>query len=228
MRTYYPMLVDLEAKRCLVVGGGRVAERKVTLLLKCGAAVELVSPQATPRLGTLAEAGRIHWRRRRVRPADLRGAFLVVAATDDAAINRRVGEGARKAGGLVNVVDDPGACTFLGPSVIHRGDLTIAISTGGGSPALAKHLRQRLEAVVGPEYEGYVGALKALRVQAQAVIGDAASRRALYRRAVESDLLAHVSRGDRQAVATCIQDLVRGAATEKARTPGPRGASHDH
>ncbi len=127
----------------------------------------------------------------------------------------------------MNVADDPGACTFMVPSVIRRGDLTIAISTGGGSPALAKHLRERLTAVVGPEYEGYVRALRALRQEAQAAIADPTGRRALYRRAVESDLLAQISRGDRQAVAGRIRNLVRAAATQTARGAIPRRASHD-
>lgn len=228
MRKFYPMLVDLEARRCLVVGGGRVAERKVGLLLECGAEVELVSPKATARLAALAGAGRIRWRRRAARPSDVRGAFLVVAATDDAAANRHVAERARKAGSLVNVVDDPEACTFLVPSVIRRGELTIAISTGGGSPALAKRLRERLEAIVGPEYEGYVAALRTLRLQAHAAIADPAERQALYRRAVESDLLEHVARGDREAVAACIRDLVRAAAGEKSGTALPRHGTDDH
>ncbi len=228
MRKYYPMLVDLEARRCLVVGGGQVAERKVGLLLECGAEVELVSPRATGRLAGLAGSGRIHWRRRAVRSRDLAGAFLVVAATNDAAANRRVADRARKVGSLVNVVDDPEACTFLVPSVIRRGDLTIAISTGGGSPALAKRLRERLEAVVGPEYEGYVAALKSLRLQAQAAIADPAARRALYRRAVQSELFEHVARGDRAAAAALIQDLVRVALGESTGAVPPRHDSDAH
>ncbi len=222
------MLVDLGARRCLVVGGGRVAERKVALLLECEAKVELVSPRATARLTGLAEAGRICWRRRAVRPTDLTGAFLVVAATDDAATNRRVAEGARAAGSLVNVVDDPEACTFLVPSVIRRGDLTIAISTGGGSPALAKRLRQRLEAVVGPEYEAYVAALKVLRREAQRVIADPRARRTLYRRALESDLMEYAARGDRVAVAARIRALVRDAMEGKSGAVPPRRGTHAH
>ena len=228
MRKYYPLLVDLAARRCLVVGGGRVAERKVGLLLECGAAVELVSPKATARLAALAGAGRIHWRRRVARPADVRGAFLVVAATDDAAANQQVAVRARKAGSLVNVVDDPEACTFLVPSVIRRGELTIAISTGGGSPALAKRLRERLEAMVGPEYDGYVAALRLLREEAQAAIADPAARRTLYRRAVQSNLLEHVARGDREAVATCIRDLVQAATGGKSGTALPRHGTDEH
>lgn len=209
MRKYYPMMVDLAGRRCLVVGGGAVAERKVTRLLECGADVEVVSPRTTARLAALATAGRIRLRRRPVRPSDLAGAFLVVAATDDAQVNRDVAEGVRAARGLVNVVDDPGACSFLVPSVVRRGDLTIGISTGGGSPALAKRLRQRLEQTIGPEYGAFLAALRALRERARRVIADPQERQAIYRRAVESDLFERAARGDAAAVAARIEGLLQ-------------------
>lgn len=211
MRKLYPMLVDLTGKRCLVVGGGSVAERKVTLLVECGADVELVSPTTTSRLAALAATGALRVRRRRVRPSDLAGAFLVVVATDDREVNREVAERVRGAGGLVNVADDPEACTFLVPSVLRRGDLTIAISTGGGSPALAKKLRQRLEQTVGPEYEAYLSALRLLRERARQAIADPKARQAVFRRAVESDLFERAARGDAAAVAACIQELLQAA-----------------
>ena len=224
MRNYYPMMVDLTGRRCLVVGGGRVAERKIALLLESGATIEVVSPAATARISALAEEGRIRLRRRAVRTADLTGAFLVVAATDEPRVNRRVAEGARVAGALVNVVDDPEACSFLVPSVVRRGDLTLAISTGGGSPALAKKLRQRLEQTIGPEYEGFLAALRELRERAQRAIADPEMRQAIYRQAVDSDLYDHVVRGDAAAIAACIEDLLR-VAPQAASEAGAAGAT---
>ncbi len=209
MPTYYPMMVDLAGRRCLVVGGGRVAERKVALLLECGADVAVVSPVTSRTLADLAAQGAIRLARRTVRPADLNRVFLVFAATDDARANRSVAEAVRKAGGLANVADAPEACDFLVPSVVRRGDLTIAISTGGGSPALAKRLRQRLEATIGPEYEAFLAALRELRTQAQKVIADSSERQALFRRAVDSDLFEHAARGDKVAVAACLSELLR-------------------
>jgi precorrin-2 dehydrogenase/sirohydrochlorin ferrochelatase len=203
------MMVDLRGKPCLVVGGGSVAARKVALLVECGAKVEVVSPRVTPRLASQATDGRIRLRRRAVRPGDVTGAFLVVAATDDPQVNGRVAELARRAGAHVNVADDPAACSFIVPSVIRRGDLTIAISTGGGSPALAKRLRQRLEQTIGPEYAAFLAAMRRLRDRAQQTIADAAERRAIYRRAVESDLFDLVASGDPAAVATRIDDLLQ-------------------
>ena len=210
MTNYYPMMVDLTGRRCLVVGGGRVAERKVALLLDCGAAVEVVSPVTTQKLTALAAAGTIRLARRAVRSDDLAGAFLVFVATDDPVVNHTVAVQAREAGGLVNVADAPEACTFQVPSAVRRGDLTIAISTGGGSPALAKRLRQRIEATIGPEYEAFLAALRELRTLAREAVLDPAERRAIYRRALDSELFDHAARGDRAAVKACIADLLTG------------------
>ena len=218
MRTLYPMLVDLTGKRCLVVGGGTVAERKVTRLAECGADVKVVSPATTSRLTALAATGVVRVRRRPVRPSDLSGAFLVVVATDDRQVNREMAERVRGAGGLVNVADDPEACSFLVPSVLRRGDLTIAISTGGGSPALAKKLRQRLEQTIGPEYEAFLAALRLLRERARRAIADPKARQAVYRRAVESDLFERAARGDAAAVAARIEDLLQIAPRVTAGT----------
>jgi precorrin-2 dehydrogenase/sirohydrochlorin ferrochelatase len=218
MSKLYPMMVDLTGKRCLVVGGGTVAERKVTLLLECGADVEVVSPATTARLATLAASGAVRVRRRPVRPVDLSDAFLVVVATDDPQVNREVAARVRSAGGLVNVADDPAACSFLVPSVLRRGDLTIAISTGGGSPALAKKLRQRLERTIGPEYEAYLAALRLLRERVKQAVADPEARQAIYRRAVESDLFERAACGDAAEVAACIEDLLQSAPPAAAGT----------
>jgi len=209
MPNYYPMMVDLTGRRCLVVGGGRVAERKVALLLDCGAVVEVVSPVTTLKLTELASAGTIRLAWRAVCPDDLTGAFLIFVATDDPVVNHTVAVQAREAGSLVNVADAPDACTFQVPSAVRRGDLTIAISTGGGSPALAKRLRQRIEATIGPEYEAFLAALRELRALAREAVLDPAERRAIYRRALDSNLFDHAARGDRAAVKACIANLLR-------------------
>jgi precorrin-2 dehydrogenase / sirohydrochlorin ferrochelatase len=208
MSVLYPILLDLTGKRCLVVGGGQVAERKVGRLLECGAAVEVVAPAATPGLEALADDGRIRLWRRPARPEDVADAFLVFAATDDPAVNRALAGSARARGTLVNVADDPDACTFLVPAVFRRGDLTVAVSSGGGSPALAKRLRERLEATIGPEYEAFLAALRQLREEAQARISDPAVRQTLYRQALDSDLFATAAGGDREAVTAQIAALL--------------------
>lgn len=216
MRAGYPMMVDLTGRRCVVVGGGAVAERKVRRLLDSGAAVTLVSPAATAPLRRLAAAGRLELLRRPVRVADLDGAFLVFAATDDTDVNSRVVEAATRRGALVNVADDPAACTFQVPSVVRRGDLTLAISTGGGSPAMAKRLRERLEGLIGPEYEAFLGALRTLRSRARRAIPDSRVRQAVFRKAVASPLYEEAARGDRGAVRARIEALVKEAGAARS------------
>ena len=151
MAVYYPAFLDLRGRRCLVVGGGDVAERKVSGLLDAGATVCVVSPHVTVALAALGGAGIIEHRARRFRRYDVRGTVLVVAATGVEAVDAAVATAARRIKALVNVVDVPAACDFILPSVLRRGDLQIAVSTGGKSPALAREIRRRLEAEFGEE-----------------------------------------------------------------------------
>lgn len=149
---YFPAFLDLRQKRCLIVGAGQVAERKVGVLLRAGASVDVIGPKLTSGLSLLKAKGKIRHRPRLYRSGDLRGAFLVIAATDNRAINERIAQDAEKENTLVNVVDDPALCNFIVPSWVARGDLLIALSTSGKSPALARSLRQRLQREIGPEY----------------------------------------------------------------------------
>jgi precorrin-2 dehydrogenase/sirohydrochlorin ferrochelatase len=151
MPAYYPAFLDVRGRRCLVVGGGAVAERKVTGLLDAGARVRVVSPTLTPALTALAAVGLVEHRARPFRRHDAQGAALVVAATGAPVVDDAVAAAARRARALVNVVDRPAACDFILPSVLRRGDLQIAVSTGGRSPALAREIRRRLEAYFGEE-----------------------------------------------------------------------------
>jgi len=149
---YFAAFLDLRGRRCLVVGGGEIGERKARALLQCGAPVTVVSPALTRGLAALAAAGRVVDRRRTFRRSDLRGCALVVAATGDPSVDAAVAALGRRAHVLVNVVDRPELCDFILPSVLQRGELQIAVSTGGRSPALAREIRRRLEALFGPEY----------------------------------------------------------------------------
>ena len=141
----FPMFVQLAGQRCVIVGAGAVAEQKVRGLLAAGARVRVIAPEATPYLSRLARSRKISWQRREFRGGDLRGAFLVVAATNSAAVHARVFREARRRGVLCNVVDVPPQCDFYYPAVVRRGRLQIAISTGGESPALAQRVRRHLE-----------------------------------------------------------------------------------
>jgi siroheme synthase-like protein len=150
--SYYPIMLDVKGKRCVVIGGGQVALRKARVLLECGAAVEIISPELCPGLEELASAGSVKAVLRPYRHGDLQGAALVIAAADDSEVNRGVSEEASASGVLVNVVDVPGLSSFIVPSSLSRGDVTIAVSTNGKSPALARRIRTELEQSFGEEY----------------------------------------------------------------------------
>ncbi|MFS0918117.1 bifunctional precorrin-2 dehydrogenase/sirohydrochlorin ferrochelatase [Brevibacillus sp. 179-C 1.1 NHS] len=152
--THYPMMVNLQNKRCLVVGGGQVAERKIGSLLAAGADVTVVSPSCTAIVLEWAHAKKLMVALRPFSPQDVKEADLIIAATGDPAVNLAVYE-ACSPHQWINIVDRPDLCSFTVPSVVSRGDLQIAISTGGNNPGLAKKMRRQLEEWVGPEYEDY-------------------------------------------------------------------------
>jgi siroheme synthase-like protein len=143
---YYPVCLDMTDRPCLLVGGGPVAERKVAGLLDAGARLTVVSPSATDRLREWARGDRIRLLPREYAAADLAGQAVVFVATDDGGINARVARDARAAGVLVNAADDPAHCDFILPAVLSRGEITVAVSTGGASPALARVVRDELGA----------------------------------------------------------------------------------
>jgi precorrin-2 dehydrogenase/sirohydrochlorin ferrochelatase len=163
--SFYPICLDLEAHHCVVVGGGRVAERKVLGLLSCRAQVSVISPLLTNELHLQHANGTILWIDREYRQGDLAGAFLVIAATDDEETQKQVYEEADTNNLLLNVADVPHRCNFILPATARRGDLTISVSTAGKSPALARKIRMELEKRYGPEYRVLVNILGGIRPQ---------------------------------------------------------------
>jgi len=163
------MFVKLEGRRCLVAGAGSVGEAKIESLLAAGAVVHVVAPQATSRVREWARAGRIEWEAREYAPADLAGVFLVIAATGSPALHDDIYAEAQSRGVLCNAVDEPQRCDFYFPAVVRRGELQIAISTGGLSPALAQRLRKELEQQFGPEWEEWVAQLGRTRDELQSI-----------------------------------------------------------
>jgi len=153
---FFPMLVNLAGRKCLVVGAGTVAAAKIEGLLLCSADVVVVSPHAVQAIQRLARAGRLVWRRRAFSRRDVQGRFLAIAATNSGKINEAVFRACAARGVLCNSVDDPEHCDFIYPAVARRGSLQIAISTGGHSPALAARLRRELERQFGPEWGAWV------------------------------------------------------------------------
>lgn len=156
------------------MGGGSVAERKVKTLLKAGAAVTVISPELTAGLRRIVSGGKIFHVNRPYRRGDLKDAFIAIAATNSEPVNRLVAE---HAPALCNVADSPGLSNFIVPSTVDRGDLRIAVSTSGASPALARSIRLELEQMYGPEFARYLAKLKKLRAQAMKTIADPDIRR---------------------------------------------------
>lgn len=178
---YYPVLLNLYEKTCLVVGGGNVAARKVISLLECGARVRLVCPQITaPLLDGLVKEKKIEYLRKNYDSSDLENVFLVISATDSEDVNRRVAGDCMKAGKLVNVVDDPQRCSFIVPAVVRRESLTIAVSTEGKSPLLASKIRERLEKEFDPAYSEILKLLGELRKKVLKEIDDQEKRREIF------------------------------------------------
>lgn len=185
---YFPVFLDLKRRLCVVVGGGKVAERKIRSLLKAGARVKVVSPQLTPSLSRLKEKGKVTHIPRSYRGRALDGAFLAIAATDDRTTNERVFRDGNKKGILINIVDDPSHCNFIVPSVVKKGDLLIAISTSGKSPALARILRRKLEKEIGSNYPFMLKFLSAVRKKLFSRRLGQRENQKIFRRLLQEDL----------------------------------------
>jgi uroporphyrin-III C-methyltransferase/precorrin-2 dehydrogenase/sirohydrochlorin ferrochelatase len=149
---YLPLFVDLKDRKCLVVGGGEIAARKAGLLRKANAAVSIVAPQVSSSTQAMIDAGEVDWLNAVFQAELLSDQFLVIAATDDEAVNRDVHHHAKAKNILINVADSPELCDFILPSILDRSPIVVAISSGGASPILARQLRARLETLIPPSY----------------------------------------------------------------------------
>jgi precorrin-2 dehydrogenase/sirohydrochlorin ferrochelatase len=206
-RFTYPIFLGLEGRRALVVGGGKVALRKAEMLARAGAEVRVVAPEL---VAELRRDGRFECIGEPYTARHLQGAFLVVAATDDEAVNAQVAADARAAGVLVNVVDRPALCDFIVPSVVDRGRLLIAISTGGAAPSLSRKTRERFEKEFGPEYATLLDALAEVRYRYKSSDLPEAARRKLFERLTEADIIAAAREG-KDALAKAIEVAIREA-----------------
>ena len=215
--TFYPVFLNLRGRRAVVIGGGAVAEQKVLGLLAAGAHVTVVSPETTPRLEELAAAGGIDLRRRPYRTGDLAGAWLAIAGTDDRAANAQVWAEAEREGVLLNAVDDLDHCSFIAPAIHREGDITVAVSTAGKSPALAARLRQRVARLVGPAEARLCELLGALRPELAARVPDSRARTALWYRLVDSDVIEFVRRGDMEGARERVDELVDDVEPHESR-----------
>jgi siroheme synthase-like protein len=204
---YYPVLLDLRGRSCIVIGGGTIATGKVEGLLAAGAGVTVIAPELSSALAALVEAGRVRHLARAYQPGDLAGAFLAVGATDDRAANAAVWEEAAARNLLFNAVDDVPHCNFIAPSVLRQGDLTVAISTGGRAPALAVRLKERLAPELGPEYARFLELAGELRAGLAAAVPDFEERKALWYQLVDSDVIALLRAGDEAGALNRIEEI---------------------
>ena len=211
---FYIACLKLSGRRCLVVGGGEVALEKVEGLLACDGRVELVAPAAVAELEALAREGSIAWRAREYEPADLDGAFMVIAATDDSEVNIRVWDDAEARAMLVNVVDVPPLCNFILPAIVRTGPLAIAISTAGASPALAKRMKREIGELFGEPYARLAVILNDARGWAKSTLPTYQDRKVFFESIVngQPDPIELLRAGDEQAVRDLIAAAQRTAA----------------
>ena len=214
---YYPLFADLRGRRCIVIGGGLIAQRKATTLLDYGAAVTVVSPTVTKRLAAYARQGKIRHMARRFRPADLREAWLVYGATDDASVNAQVVRAARARRIFTNIVDQTPLCSFIAPAIFKRGTLTVAVSTAGASPSLAKRLRSELGRTVGAEYAPMLRLLAGLRGAAKQTLPSYRDRKRYFDGLVHGRTFTLVRQGKPQAAR---REALAALAREAARRNG--------
>lgn len=193
----YPIHLNLQNRRCLVVGGGAVAARKTAGLLAAGADIILVSPEVAPALQTMAEKGEVEWRREPYGTVCLDGVFLVMACTDDHTVNAAVTREASERGLLALCADNPEAGSFVSPATVRRGDLLLTVSTGGAGPTLAAVLRERLGADFGPEWADLMEALGAMR-EIVKTNPDEAGRKAAVRRVLDDAQVLELLRAGRR------------------------------
>ena len=205
---YYPIYLDIKDRNCLVVGGGSVGTRKVETLLKCGAKVTVVSIDAAETLRHLSDSGVIQLKKRSFQFTDLDSVFLVIGATDNEELNVKIHTEARRRGMLCNIADRPEACNFILPSIVNRGDLIIAISTSGKSPAFAKKLRRKLEGQFGDEYAEFLDLMGAIRKKLLSKDHEPEAHKQLFEQLIERDLVQMLKDADAENINALLLDVL--------------------
>jgi precorrin-2 dehydrogenase / sirohydrochlorin ferrochelatase len=205
---YYPVNLDVRGHECLVVGGGAVGTRKVRTLLDCGARVTVVSKAFAGELIALADMGRIRLIHGEYSEEYLDGRFLVIGATGDPAVNHLISRDAHERNMLCNIADDPEICNFILPSIITQGDLIIAISTSGTSPAFAKKLRKDLQKQFGPEYGDFLKLMGAVRKRLLKEEHAPEAHKPLFERLIDSDLPLLIREGREGEINRILRNIL--------------------
>jgi len=205
---YYPVNLDIRNRKCLVVGGGDVGTRKVMTLIECGAVVTVVSPEAGEKLLGLAETGTIALKKRSYAGSDLEEMFLVICATDDEELNRQVSRDAGKFNVLCNIADRPEACNFILPALVKRGDLVIAVSTSGKSPAFAKKIRKDLEKQYGAEYADFLKLMGAIRKKLLSYRHEPEAHKPLFEKIINKDIVQLIKNNDTDKIDSVLFEVL--------------------
>ncbi|MBI3756001.1 MAG: bifunctional precorrin-2 dehydrogenase/sirohydrochlorin ferrochelatase [Deltaproteobacteria bacterium] len=208
---YYPIFLDIKRKPCVVIGGGNVAERKVVSLLDAGARVLVISPELTPALKKLASKKKIGYCPKSYEHGDLKGFFLAYSATNNSRVNKGVFKEAKEQAVLLNVVDVPELCNFIVPSVVDRGDLLIAISTSGKSPAMAKKIRQQLEKEFGKEYAVFLEIMGKIRDKLLTVSKESDKNKKIFENIVNSPMLEWIRQGRKKEMNRFLKETLEKA-----------------
>ena len=206
--SHYPVYLDLRNRPCFVLGGCGMAEEKVRGLLESKARVTVISPDLTDELTRMAAEGRIDWISRRFRRGDLRNACLVIVVGQPPAVTGAVWEETRGRNILVNTLDDVPHCDFIAPAIVRRGDLTVAISTGGKAPVLAVRLRQRLERELGEEHARFLELAGTVRKPLLQLWPDFATRKELWYRLIDSDVIHLLRHGDEATALNRFEEIL--------------------
>lgn len=214
---YFPVFFDLNDKPCLVVGGGDVAARKASLLYRAGAKITVVSPELCESLQGRLASGEIIHVARRFETSDLSAVALIVAATDDQAVNRQISELAKARCLPVNVVDQPELCSFIVPSIIDRAPVQIAVSTGGASPVLARLLRARLETIIPAAYGRLASLMEEFRGKVKQQLGDEGKRRRFWEDVAQGSIAEMIFAGKEEAAREAMHKAVDEAAVSEER-----------
>jgi precorrin-2 dehydrogenase/sirohydrochlorin ferrochelatase len=205
---FFPLLIDLQGRRVLVVGGGVVAQRKVESLVEAGAAVVLVSPGVTAAIRDLAKHNRVEIRERAFSASDPDGMELVISATDDPELQRRVAAAARSKRVWINTVDQPELCDFIVPAVVRRGDVLVAISTSGKSPALAAALRGKVDDFVTENVARAAWVLGAIRGEVHEQFQDSGKRKRIFEQIIDSGILDWIGECDDAAALERVRRMI--------------------
>ncbi|MBW2642934.1 MAG: bifunctional precorrin-2 dehydrogenase/sirohydrochlorin ferrochelatase [Deltaproteobacteria bacterium] len=205
---YYPVNLDIRNRKCLVVGGGTVGTRKVMTLLNCGAKVTVVSSDVAEKLQELSDGDIIKLEKRPFQISDLDKMFLVMGATDNQEINREIHSEAERLGVLCNIADRPEVCNFILPAIVNRGDLIIAISTSGKSPAFAKKIRKDLEKVFGTEYAEFLKLMGEIRNKLLSEDHEPEAHKHLFEKLIKRDLIKMIKDRNIAAVNSLLFEIL--------------------